>query len=339
MLNISLTKFQYISLSFLLFLTIALFLFWLAQSDYFLTQPDLFALAISSDLLITIPLIYFLIIRKKPISKFTVIPVTVVCLAFGFLILPSSHHRYLDLFYHYILPFVELGVIGSLMFKTYKGIRILRKEGKSDPDFMNVLRNTTRGAIANERIRGILNTEIAFIYYALFSYRQRKINIDNIRNFSYHRENGLAILVGVFIFILFAESFIVHILVMRWSIIAAWILTAFSLYGLIFLLGQLQAAKNRPIQISSKALQVKFGLFGDLEIPWDKIATISFTSRDVPQGDSHVLEFLSGHNIIITFNEALTLKGLYGISKKISTLAFFVDDSESFATAVRKYRK
>lgn len=335
MINFSTTKSHHFNLLFLLLPAMAGALYWLVNSSYFAAEPGLLSLPISIDLIITIPLIYFLMIRKRKISNLTVIPVTVAAMIFGFNILPGDQHQYLDLFYHFVFPLIELSVVGTLGFKTYKTIKAIRKHGKEDPDALAVMRKTTGSMAVSKKVQAILSTEMAFIYYAIIS------NFKSIQKprekyvFSYHKENGMLGLISILVFILLAETFIIHILLMKWSIIAAWILTAISLYSLVFLIGHWNASKKRPIILTAEAMKIKFGMFGDMDIPWDKVAAIKYNSNDVEDDETHSFTFLSGHNVIIDLTEPLTLKGLYGADKQVSKIAFFVDDRQAFTNAVQ----
>ncbi len=83
-----------------------------------LSGNDALNLAITADLLLTVPLIYFLLIRKTSIPKTTVIPVMVVGLLIGTIFLPKDGQTYLDLFKIWILPVVEISIL------TFIGIKV-----------------------------------------------------------------------------------------------------------------------------------------------------------------------------------------------------------------------
>ena len=77
----------------LLFLSVPILLFGsaiLLIKNVSLTNHPTFNLAITADLVLTIPLIYFLVIRKTNIPKITVVSMMVVGLVIGTYVLPKS---------------------------------------------------------------------------------------------------------------------------------------------------------------------------------------------------------------------------------------------------------
>ena len=71
--------------------------------------------AITFDLLITTPILYYLIIRKRSIPKTTIIPVFILGIIVASIILPQAHQGYLELVKTWFLPLLELGVFTYLV--------------------------------------------------------------------------------------------------------------------------------------------------------------------------------------------------------------------------------
>lgn len=71
-------------------------LFLVINSSFFIEYPKELSIGITLDLLITIPFVYFLIIRKKEIPKITVITLFVIGIVIASIMIPehTSH------FYH-----------------------------------------------------------------------------------------------------------------------------------------------------------------------------------------------------------------------------------------------
>jgi len=61
-----------------------------------LPQNSAIGLAITLDLLLTVPLVYFLLIRKSNIPKTTVVPVMIVGLLIGSTLLPAARNLHID---------------------------------------------------------------------------------------------------------------------------------------------------------------------------------------------------------------------------------------------------
>ena len=113
------------------------------------------------------------------------------------------------------------------------------------------------------RVAGVLATELALVAYAIGGWVRRPAPDHTARSFTCLRAwtpllAGLLVLLGV-------EIVGVHLLVSLASPTIAWVLTALSLYGVLWLVGDAQAARHRPILVDR--LLVRVGLRWTVEIP------------------------------------------------------------------------
>src|SRR6056297_2889248 len=92
----------------------------LLMKSPFLNGNDALNLAITADLLLTVPLVYFLLIRKSKIPKTTVIPVMIIGLLVGSYFLPKENQTYLELFKNWFLPVIELSILTFVIIKVRK---------------------------------------------------------------------------------------------------------------------------------------------------------------------------------------------------------------------------
>jgi|GEM_PF-3474162 len=76
----------------------------------FLAENSIMNLAITIDLLLIVPLVYFLLIRKTEISKTTIVPVMIIGLLIGSYFWPKESQRYLTIFKIWALPIIELSM-------------------------------------------------------------------------------------------------------------------------------------------------------------------------------------------------------------------------------------
>lgn len=67
-------NFKHQIVPFLIPVTLISLLVLTTRSSLFMAQPKLTSALITTDLILTIPLLYFLLIRKKKISIYTIIP-------------------------------------------------------------------------------------------------------------------------------------------------------------------------------------------------------------------------------------------------------------------------
>ena len=312
------------------------FLFWLSRSVFFTKAPQTLALAVTLDLVITLPVIYFLAVRKRNIPNISVIPFTVLMLVLGSFIIPMSYHKYLDLAKMILIPAAELFAIGYLVYTTRSIIAEYKKAGNKNTDFLSALKIGVKKIIRNNKISEIMSTEIAVMYYAFIMRIKNKSLNDSPNVFPYTKRNGSAAIVAALCFVILVEAVALHVLVSQWNFLAAWILTFSSLYVLVHLIGNYRASKARPILIEDNMLILRSGLLSEISLPYNMIEDISLSSKDLPYKQKHLrMNFLGGHNFIIRLNEECESVHLYGIRKKNKIITLYVDDKYGFEKIIR----
>lgn len=198
----------------------------------FLTKSTLFKennvlnLAVTIDLLISVPFIYYLLIRKSNIRKATIIPVIFIGLLIGSYFLPKESQTYLKLFKTWILPVVELTILAFIAIKFRSAIKRTKALPNSNHDFFNILKSSCCEVLP-KKLALPFAAEIAVFYYGFINWKKVAIKENE---FSYHKNSGTPALFGAFILVLLIETIAFHFLLARWSVIAAWILTAVSAY-------------------------------------------------------------------------------------------------------------
>ncbi|MFY7671537.1 hypothetical protein ACOSP6_10685 [Tenacibaculum sp. MEBiC06402] len=323
------SRYDFIIIPALLFLSLIL----LIKSNFYSSD---FSVYITIDFLLTIPVIYFLLIRKKKIPKFTVFSVFVLATLMASYFIPNSDQNALSYAKIYIVPLLEVGVVSliihkaRLLFKTYKNTN-------ENLDFYDSIRIAT-AQVFPEKIAHFLSAEITVFYYLFFNWKKTK-NSEGL--FSYYKEgtyNG--VFLGI-ILVIMIETFVLHFIVVKWSIIAAWILTTLSVYTLLQFLALLKAIQKRPILFNTekKELILRFGFAGFAKVTTDNIENVEFNSKDIEDEEIQYFSFLgqlSGHNTIIHFKEKIEFESIYGIKKEAKALALIIDDKRAFLNLFSK---
>lgn len=296
----------------------------------FITGSDSLNFAITVDLILLIPVVYFLLIRSTNIPKTTVIPVILIGLLIGTYFLPQDGQTYLNLFITWALPVIELSVITFIIIKVRSAVKKYKTLKGSSPDFFSALKSTSYD-ILPKRLAMPFATEVAVFYYGFINWKKRTLAE---KEFSYHKDSATLAILGVLILIIGIETFALHILISRWSIIAAYILSGISIYTGIQILGFAKSLTKRPISINEKTLSLKYGILNEVEISFFDIETIEVTSKSIELDDltRNLSPFgeLESHNLVITLKNANTLIGLYGIKKKFNVLALHIDRPKDF---------
>jgi hypothetical protein len=299
-------------------------------------QPNIFdllspslTLGITLDLLITIPLVYFLLIRKTSIPKTTVMFVLIIGTVVGTIMLPQESQGYLDIFKSWFLPVLELGIFVGIGIQLKKGIQVYKENQSNSFDFYTVVKATT-SQILPSKLALPFATEIAVIYYGFIHWKTVKLKENE---FSYHQKNGTVSLMFGFILVIIIETFVLHHLIAKWNIIVAWGVTALSFYSIFQIIGIAKSLMKRPIEITDRSLVLRYGILNEVEIQFEDIIRVELNKQTLSNTEIKQLSPLGefdSHNCILYLNKEHTLIGLYGIKTKCEILALHVDDDAQF---------
>ena len=314
-------------------LIIGLMIF-ISKTSLFKLNPDNLAIGITIDLLLTVPFIYFLLIRKTNIPKTTVVPFLILGVVLCSIILPSENQQYLNLFKTWILPIIELSVISYVIYNVRKGIKHYKLSKTESVDFFTTLKNTCYEILPKGVVIPVV-TEIAVFYYGFLYWKKRELKENE---YSYHKESGTITLLIAIIFIVAIETIVLHILLAKWNNIAAWILTFLSIYSGFQIFGFLKSMFKRPISIENDRLYLRYGIMSETTIYIKDIDRVEISSKDIEiNKETRKLSFLGeleGHNIIIRLKKENELIGLYGLKRKYKNLALYIDEKIEFKNRI-----
>ncbi len=293
-----------------------------------------FAFALVADLLLTVPLVYFLLIRKTKIPYTTVVPMMVLGLLIGTQVLPAESQTYLNSFKSYFLPVIELTVLSFIFIKVRKVRRAVRETQYAHSDFFTSVKEACTGIVPPKMVYPIA-MEVAIIYYGIWTWRKKPVSKNE---FTYHKKSGLVALLCALIMVVAVETVVLHILLEDVSNVLAWIITALSIYTGLQLLGMVKSMPRRYMQIQEDGVFLPQGVMGEAFIPYDQIESLEFSWQDFEDTDDlrrlSPLGGMARHNVILHCHVPQTIHGLYGIKKTAKSLALFVDDKQAFKAAI-----
>tara|TARA_B100000795_G_C22724192_1_gene408730 strand:- start:62 stop:1078 length:1017 start_codon:yes stop_codon:yes gene_type:complete len=306
----------------------------LASSSVFQLHPKALSIGIIFDLVLVIPAIYFLLIRKRKIPKITTIPFFIAGIVIASIIIPKDFQFYLTQVKNWVLPIVETTVFFLIIYKVRQLNKIFKKERSQDRDFYSALKSAT-AQLLPKKLSVAFSTEIAVIYYGFFNWKNRKLSKNE---FSYHKSSGTIALLLVFIFLILVETSVVHLLLQKWSILAAWILSILSIYTCIQVFGIMRSMSKRPISIDNGELKLRYGLFSESTISISNIEEIELSTKSIELDDTtkklSPLGDFESHNVVIKLKEEEVLFGLYGLISKYNNIALYVDEKEYFKNEI-----
>lgn len=304
--------------------------FFLVFGGYLNNNPEL-VIPLAIDLLITAPVLYFLAIRKTTIPNFTAISVLVIGTLITSYILPKENFPELNVVGNIILPLLEIGIVSTLIYGIYTKRKEIISNKNAENDYLSLIRESAEKTFGKTRYASFFASEIAFIYYGFFNWKKV---IPKENEFTYHIKSGVGGVLGTLGAVLVIEAFAMHLLIEQWSEIAAWILTFGSVYAIIQITAHIKACSRRLITVEKDILKLKYGLFGDVNIPFGNIESIELT-RKIPKESKAVVkqalvDLLEPHNVILYLKEPVLIEGAYGMKKEGKILLLHIDDKERF---------
>lgn len=308
-------------------------LYFLVESEAFIPNADLLSLGITIDLVFVIPILFFLLIRKKNVPKTVVVPVFVLGVVVATFILPEANQFYLSLVKTWLVPLVELTVFSFVIWQVRIGVKSYKEKKSEEMDFYAILKETCHEQFPRG-VAGAIVMELSVFYYGFIRWRRGSLQSNH---FTYHKESPARVILGILIFLVLAETFVFHILLMNWSLVAAWILTGLSIYSGVQVFGVLRSLAFRPHIIEDQSLQLRFGIMNEATIDLVEIEEIFQSTKELEEGTFQSLSplgNLDSHNVILRVKNEQTIEGLYGTEKKFKVLVLNLDQPTEFVVAV-----
>lgn len=294
--------------------------------------PGVLAAAIVFDLAVALPAAsWWMFVRgRAPAARMA--PVVALSLAGAWMVLPAEQRASAPLL---IIP-LEVAAVGLVVRAIVRSLR----SGEHGGDAVDRISAAARAALPYRAAADAVAYEISLVYLALLSWRARPAIPASARAFSAHRRSGYAGLVFAVCVASVLEGIGVHLLAAQWSPAAAWILTALSAYGAVWMVGDLQAVRLRPTLMSADGLHVRVGLRWDASVAWSEIESVE------PRGRAPFPRRAPGHlratpvgepGFIVTFRHPTRVRGPYGITRTVTMLGIAADDPRGFAAAAREH--
>lgn len=310
------------------------FLLWSCLVAFFVSTPSaafnpVISNAVILDFALTIPLIYFFLIRKGSIPKTTVLPVFILGLVIASLILPKEQQGSLDFIKKWIAPLIELAILVYISTRVYS-IRKAFKAHSDQFDFYSTLKQSI-AEILPGKVSIFLATELATFYYGLLHWKTVK---PDENQFTYHKNLGTPALMFAFVGLIAIETVAFHLLLIRWNMAAAWFLTTLSVYSGIQILGFAKSLSKRPAYIGYEKLFLPYGIMAEATIDYHQISSVeTIKGSEELAGDTLPLSPLSvteNPNLLIHLNETIVFRSFYGSKKECRSLAVSIDQKEQF---------
>ncbi len=227
----------------------------------------------------------------------------------------------------------EISLLLFLILKIRRIIRTYRILSAEKPDFIDNLQKSLNEVIKMNLLTHLLTTEISLVRYGLLFFIGKKEQKEGQKTFTIYQNTGFKAVWITLLLVCLVELFAVHLLVGRFSPVAAWVLSAISLYGLLFLVAYGVAIFKRPSWIENGILYYRLGLLWRAKIPLSQIKGIRilhFSELDKIEIFNLGKPLLASPEILLEIKIPITFSGIYGRKKTSQMIGLVIDQKEDF---------
>lgn len=320
-----------------LFILLALLLIgierFVVQTPSFAQRPGLLSWAVTADLVLGLPLLYFfIVIQPLKRSRWGLAAIASGSLFIGWWVLPDGARQPV-IYLREGVVLAELGVGIYFVSQTRRIIRQYRQLALHRSDFVLNLHQSIQLTIGQSRAVQVLTSEIITWRYGLLGWMGSVEAKADQRVFTTHRTSGQVVLLVMVTVVALLETGVFHLLLSRWSVLGAWLLTASSLYGIVVLIAETVATVRRPHLLDADGLHLRFGIRWYGTIVRSQIERIELISEKPAKASDRLTgALLTTPNVLIMLREPVRLNRLYGLTKSVRQVALFVDERANLLT-------
>lgn len=286
------------------------------HSGRFERHVDLLTAGAAVDLLGVVTVAYWLIVVRRGIaSARTILTVFALSLLGARLLLPASAVSRLELMRLAMAP-VEIGIIAWTIVK----LRGTPSSGSND--LADRIASVCAAIIPNALAARFTASELATTAYAFIPAPLPRGG-ENDTTFIVAPLLGnpmMWALVGLML----VETVPVHLLIERWSVRAAWVVTGLTFYSAILIVGHVRSVTIRRCELLSDSLVLRVGLRCDAVLPLAEIESVKpLAWRDAARLAPSVMNAArpQNANVLVTLKRPLQVAGIMGTERKVSQIA------------------
>lgn len=307
--------------------------YFVVQQPQFYEPSSFIPYAVGIDLLIMIPILYyFLIVKRLKQHILTLVFGVSLSVTVSYFILPKSHYFIIE-YAEKLLVILEILFVGYVLIKAKSIIEEYRRLNINHYDFIGNLKKSFQKNVGVSPLINFLVSELIMLRYGLFFWIKAKKSITD-NEFTIHQNSGFIALFSVLIFVSVIECCVIHLLVGHYYETLAWILTAISIYSLVFLVAHLFAVIDQRISIDASKIFVRVGFFWNFEIQKSHIDKVEIIKKDIDKTTEDELNtcklLLTQPNIAIYLTEKYAISGIYGLKREVNVIYLCVDDGKRF---------
>ena len=303
----------------------------LPKLGYVSSDRSVTAIGVLLAFTVELPLYFwFFVLRRKGNSPLYAVPVAAMGYAFCRWSTAAADSDWISWGWIPLAP-LEAFLITVL---TRRALRVFRVAGtlpRSSDLIERLLLAADREFPANRWV-AVMMYELGLMYYALGG-RPGIVLRSNDMAFSYHRRGGLRVIYGIAVFIGCFEIVGVHLLVAALSPVAAWALTGFELYGVVWVIGLLRSVDRLPIVLGERGIHIRFGVIYALFVPYEAVRELQrgrLHSVDTKRENYLSCAFINSPDCILKLHAARRARLPYTFSRDVDEIGLMVDEPKGF---------
>lgn len=324
-------RFRYVTLGFAVLVLITNYLLYLPFIQSTVTGPVVTPIVWGSliDLAIVVPLLLFATFQMgwKHVGAASLLGL----LGARFLV-PEEFHSVLTPFLvagfaiELLVVVGEVALIGWLIWKLPK-IHGRMRATQTIPLYAAVPAVTKE--TTHHFVLRLLTMEWLVFYYGLFSYKTKAPNHSG--SFTLHTKSSALAIQIMLIHALVIETIGIHWFLHSMYPVLSWVLLAFNVYGLIYIVADIQITRLAPLEFKDDQFYVAQGLSKHLHVALSMISEVrAFSDTDQPDETIFYKDFEERlPNVLVKFQEPVTLNLAFGRTKQITSLAIAADEAQS----------
>lgn len=294
-------------------------------------KPTVVAPAVAVDLIVGLPFIGWLVLvrgRRMPIAG--LLPLAVGGLVLARWWIPSPHQGgWLRL----AGPALELALLAAV------GLRVRRFRSRHRTDRadrrlrpLDAAREAAR-EVLGPRVGDVVVGELAALWYAVTGWGRFGPREEGVHYFPGHKRRGYGAILGALILVMVPETLVVHVLLTRWSALAAWVATGLAAYSVVWLLGDFHAARLNPSAITDGGLSLRVGLRWRVDVPWSAVVRYLDAAPDQAAVRMTLLGRPEGW---VELRHPVDVTGLLGMRRRGRFLGVSLDEPDAFRREVSR---
>ncbi|MED3561285.1 beta-carotene 15,15'-monooxygenase [Bacillus xiapuensis] len=235
------------------------------------------------------------------------------------------------------LLLLEILVLGSLFIYMP---RIVRTVKESNLPVIFSFSNAVEQQVKSYPIIRAICSEMLMFYYAFASWRKKPHVGPNV--FTLHQKSSLIAFQIMLIHATVLEMAGIHWMFHDKSAVLSIIMLVLNFYTVIFFIGDIQAVRHNPLQVTEESIYISLGLIKRMEIKWFDIEEVIDEPEHLNEKRSKdTIEFMARDfepvqpDVILKLKRPVEATLIMGMKKEYSKVAIRVDDPNKFKEVLK----